>query len=375
MITMLNLLTGAAALVIVALGTVSAAHAKPVTDCPLAMVPYSLDTPLFDVLIDKRARNMVADAGILAKLPPMLVREEVPSFATIVSLRQVSRIFKHDAPATERLGIELARLPLSSANAVGRCARYAPDSPTPLTVASGRPAMLVFEHSTGFRDATSVEAAQAALRTMAERRGWAFAFTSNPGDITAANLRQFKAVFWNNVSGDVLTLRQRSALRTWVEGGGGFAAIHGSGGDPLYLWDWYADTLIGARFTGHVDEHQTARIIVDDDASPVTRGISRDWSMLEEWYSFEKSPRGPGTNVLLRLDEASYNPTSAMGDLRMGDHPVAWTRCVGRGRSFYSAIGHRPESYSNPDHVRFLEQAIFWTMGLVPSECGKPITK
>lgn len=375
MIKVLNALAVATAALTLALGTGSAAHAKPVTDCPLAMTPYSLDTPLFDLLIDKRAKQLVADAGILTKLPPMLVREEAPSFATIISLRQVSRFFKLDAATLESLGSELAKLPLSGENIMARCARYAPDSPTPLAVPSGKPAMLVFEHSNGFRDAPSVAAAQAALRAIAERRGWTFVFTSNPGDITPANLRQFKAVFWNNVSGDVLTLGQRSALRSWIEGGGGFTAIHGSGGDPLFVWDWYADTLIGARFTGHVDEHQTARIIVDDGASPITKGISRDWSMLEEWYSFEKSPRGPGTNVLLSLDEASYEPTSAMRDLRMGDHPIAWTRCVGRGRSFYSAIGHRPETYSNPDHVRLLEQAISWTMGLVPSDCGKPLTK
>lgn len=368
-------LAAAIAAFAVAVGTGSPAHAKPVTDCPLAKAPYSLDTPLFDLLIDNRAKQLIADAGILAKLPPMLVREEAPSFATIISLRQVSGFFKLDPATLESMGGELAKLPLGDANIVARCARYAPDSQAPLAVPSGKPAMLVFEHSNGFRDAPSVEAAQAALRAIAERRGWTFVFTSNPGDITPANLRQFRAVFWNNVSGDVLTLGQRSALRSWIEGGGGFTAIHGSGGDPLFVWDWYADTLIGARFTGHVDEHQTARIVVDDDASPITRGISRDWSMLEEWYSFEKSPRGPDTNVLLSLDEASYKPTSAMRDLRMGDHPIAWTRCVGRGRSFYSAIGHRPETYSNPDHVRLLEQAISWTMGLAPSDCGKPRTK
>lgn len=371
----LKALAAATAAALAALGAAPSAQAKAVTDCPLAMTPYSLDTPLFDLLIDGRAKQLIGDAGILAKLPPTLVREEAPSFATIISLRQVTRIFKLDLVAVDGLGKALSALPLTRANAVARCARYAPDSKAPLSVPAGKPALLVFEHSNGFRDAPSVEAAQAALRGIAERKGWTFVFTSNPGDITAANLRRFKGVFWNNVSGDVLTLRQRAALRSWIEAGGGFAAIHGSGGDPLFIWDWYADTLIGARFIGHIDEHQTARIIVDDAASPITRGISRDWSMLEEWYSFEKSPRGPGTHILLTIDETSYKPTSAMRDLKMGDHPVAWTRCVERGRSFYSAIGHRPETYSEPNNVRLLEQAIAWTMGIEPSDCRKEAKK
>ncbi|HEV2597878.1 ThuA domain-containing protein [Sphingopyxis sp.] len=365
----------AAVVAIAGAGAVPAAQAAPVTDCPLATASYSADTPLFDLLIDPRAKHLIDEAGILARLPPMIAREEAPSFATIVSLRQVARIFKVDAAVVDGLGGALAKLPLTRAETVARCARYAPDSRTPLTVPADKPALLVFEHSNGFRDAPSVEAAQAALRAMADRRGWSFVFTSNPGDITKANLRRFKAVFWNNVSGDVLTVRQRAALRSYVEDGGGFAAIHGSGGDPLYLWDWYADRLIGARFIGHVDVHQTARIRIDDQASPITAGVSPDWAMLEEWYSFEKSPRGPETRVLLTIDETSYEPTSGMRDLRMGDHPVAWTRCVGRGRSFYSAIGHRPETYSDANNVRLLEQAIAWTMGLTSSDCGQPAGK
>lgn len=371
----LNILAIAAALVALSLGNAPTAQAKQVTDCPLATTAYSLETPLFDLLIDKRAKQMLADAGVLASLPPALVREEAPSFATIISLRQVTRFFKLDAGAVAGLGEGLAKLPLRASDTAARCARYAPDSKAPIAVPPGKPALLVFEHSTGFRDAPSVEAARAALEAIAARRGWTFFYTSNPGHITADNLRRFKGVFWNNVSGDVLTLGQRAALRSWVEDGGGFAAIHGSGGDPLYLWDWYADTLIGARFTGHVDEHQIARIQVEDSASPITRGLSDDWSMLEEWYSFEKSPRGPGTNVLLSLDEKSYDPSSAMRDLRMGDHPIAWTRCIGQGRSFYSAIGHRPETYSNPDHVRLLDQAIAWALGLTPSNCANARAK
>jgi type 1 glutamine amidotransferase len=42
------------------------------------------------------------------------------------------------------------------------------------------------------------------------------------------------------------------------------------------------------------------------------------------------------------------------------DHPIAWTRCVGKGRAFYSAIGHLPQTYSDATHLRLLEQAVEW---------------
>ena len=56
-------------------------------------------------------------------------------------------------------------------------------------------------------------------------------------------------------------------------------------------------------------------------------------------------------------------------DLRMGDHPIAWSRCVGKGRSFYSAIGHKPESYSDPRHQQLIQDAIRWTAGRGKTLC------
>ena len=66
--------------------------------------------------------------------------------------------------------------------------------------------------------------------------------------------------------------------------------------------------------------------------------------------------------MIATLDESSYKPDGMMEqNLRMGsDHPIAWTRCLGKGRSFYSAIGHRPETYTEPNNAAMLEAAITW---------------
>jgi type 1 glutamine amidotransferase len=61
----------------------------------------------------------------------------------------------------------------------------------------------------------------------------------------------------------------------------------------------------------------------------------------------------------------------------MGDHPIAWTRCVGNGRAFYSAIGHRPEGYAEPHYVALLEQATVWAAGSGETRCnaGKEVAR
>jgi len=55
--------------------------------------------------------------------------------------------------------------------------------------------------------------------------------------------------------------------------------------------------------------------------------------------------------------------------IRMGDHPIAWTQCIGNGRSFYTAIGHRPEGYSEPNTNKLLQQGVAWAAGLGENHC------
>jgi len=270
----------------------------------------------------------------------------------------------------DALASDLAAIQVTTDDSRARCARY-DIQPPQLTMPASRPAMLVFDKSVGFRDGASVDAANALLTRTASNRGWALVLTSNAAVFDASLLQHFDAVVWNNVSGDVLTIPQRSALRNYIESGGGFAGFHGSGGDPLYLWDWYADSLIGARFTGHpmAPQFQDVRLIVEDHKSAITRGLGSGWMLKDEWYSFKESPRARGAHILVTIDEASYNPVDGARDLRMGDHPIAWTRCVGKGRSFYSAIGHRPETYSDAKAAALLEGGIAWAAGLLSSSC------
>jgi type 1 glutamine amidotransferase len=160
----------------------------------------------------------------------------------------------------------------------------------------------------------------------------------------------------------VLSLSQRRAFQSWMENGGAFIAVHGSAGDPAYFWDWYADKLVGARFQGHPmgPQFQDAKVVVDA-SHPVAKGLPAQWTMNDEWYSFRTNPRAVGAKVIATLDESTYSPMGMMNqNLRMGDHPIAWTNCIGKGRMFYSAIGHRPETYSEPNHVKMLEAAIDW---------------
>ena len=234
-------------------------------------------------------------------------------------------------------------------------------------------AILIFSKTNGFREDNAVKACNAALAAIARRRGWSAVLTENGAVFNPPMLRRFKATVWNNTSGDLLTRDQRAAFQDYIESGGGFVGIHGAGGDPRYDWRWYVETLIGAQFKGHPlnPQFQRATIHIEDPNDPSTRALGETWSRVDEWYSFENSPRKNGLHILATLDERTYSPRMVWKDIAMGaDHPIIWEHCVGKGRVFYSALGHAASTYREPLHIAELEGAIAWAAGLEGLGCS-----
>jgi type 1 glutamine amidotransferase len=365
-------MTGLAALLAPA-----AASAAPVIDCPNRDAPYSLESPLIDLLLNDSAKAVIERhlPGAIAKMPPTFASTKAPSFASILTFSKLTGLFGAKDVDLGKVQADLNAIPVTAADRLARCERYDNDRPS-LTLSKGgkgKPRVLLFQKMTGFRDGPSVEAASGMISALAARHGWALAVTDKGGAINPGDLAKFDVVIWNNVSGDVLTLAQRQAFRRWMERGGGFVGMHGTGGDPVYFWDWYADTLLGARFTGHPSDPQFQDATVRIEATPsgIGSNLPAMFTMNEEWYSFEKSARLAGAHVIATLDESTYKQAGRFGtNITMGaDHPIAWTRCLGNGRSFYSAIGHRPENYSDSRQITLVEQAVDWAAGKGKSRC------
>ena len=161
------------------------------------------------------------------------------------------------------------------------------------------------------------------------------------------------AVVFLSSTGDTLDPPGERALRRFVRRGGGWLGIHAAA-DAETGWPYYQDGLLGARFIGH-PAIQRATVVVEDRSHPATARLPRRWTRTDEWYSFRPSPRGR-VHVVASLDERTYDP----GALRTGDHPIAWSRRSGRGRVFYTALGHTTESYAEPAFRRHVLGALAW---------------
>lgn len=240
------------------------------------------------------------------------------------------------------------------------------------------PAVLVFSKTNSFRHVDGIEGGNRALGKIADVKGWGLFASENGAVFNEQDLERFDAVVFLNASGDMLSEDQERAFQSWLEAGGGWIGIHAAGDGSHASWNWYGENLIGADFTAHImgPQFQRAKVIVEAPEHPTAQSLPNTWLHTEEWYSWEKSPRQNGFNIVAILDEESYTPVQKlMGnerDLRMGDHPVVWTNCVGQGRAVYSALGHTSEAFDTPEHQQLLENALSWTMGLTEAGCSFP---
>ena len=198
--------------------------------------------------------------------------------------------------------------------------------------------MLTYTRTTGYRH-DSIPAGVGALRNLGRQHHFEVVATEDPAAFRPGELASFRVVTFLSTSGTVLDDEGRAALEAFVGDGGGFVGIHAA---ATTEYDWpYFGTLVGARFDGH-PEVQPGRVLVEDPTHPATEHLPPVWEHTDEWYNFRSNPR-PDVHVLLTADETSYT-----GGTMGTDHPLAWCHTTCGGASFYTALGHTDESYSDP---------------------------
>jgi type 1 glutamine amidotransferase len=210
--------------------------------------------------------------------------------------------------------------------------------------------VLVFSRTTGFRHA-SIPAGIAAVRELGAADGFTVTATEDPAAVTPAGLAGYRAVVFLSTTGDVLDPAGRAALEAYVRGGGGFVGVH-SAADTEYGWPFYGE-LVGARFASHP---AVQPVTVRFRPGALTAGLPATWRVTDEPYNFRGRPAG--VRVLATLDESTYS-----GGTMGADHPIAWTSEVGRGRSFYTGLGHPDAIYADPVFRRLLAAGIRYAAG------------
>lgn len=158
-----------------------------------------------------------------------------------------------------------------------------------------------------------------------------------------------------------LSDQQDENFKKFIRNGGGFVGIHATSANKDQEL-WYQQ-LVGRVFTDHPEE-QTAVMHVLDNSHPSTMHLNSKWIWTDEWYSYAE-PLTEGQTVLLTVDENTYDPDRTWGDnnrfTAMGEfHPIAWYQEFDGGRSFYTTLGHLPQSYRDPQFLAHIYGGIYW---------------
>jgi uncharacterized protein (TIGR03437 family) len=231
------------------------------------------------------------------------------------------------------------------------------------------PRILYVTATYGFRHSESIDASVTLFQQLAqETDAFEIDHTEDVSLLTAANLRAYDAVYFFTSGELPLSDQQKADLLDFVRQGKGFGGSH-SATDCNYTWPEYGD-LIGGYFDGH-PWVQEASVDVEDPQNPLVAHASPSFRFTEEFYQFRAFSRDR-VRVLLTLDTHSVDVSAPGVDRTDGDFALAWIRNYGKGRVFYSAFGHFPESFTEEPIRTMLLQALLWLTGQIEEVDATP---
>ena len=180
----------------------------------------------------------------------------------------------------------------------------------------------------------------------------------------AKNLDYFDAIIFASTTSELeMDDSQKADMLSFIkEDGKGFVGIHAAL-DTNYKWPEYGE-MIGGYFDQHPWMTFQAPIVKEDPDFPAVRHFPKAFVKFDEIYQPKLWSRDK-VNVLLSLDpdklDYNNNPRVHRAD---HDFPVAWSKMYGKGRVFYSTLGHTEEAWDDPDVRTMYFEAVRWALGM-----------
>lgn len=199
-----------------------------------------------------------------------------------------------------------------------------------------------------------------AMRALADRHNFQVDRHQDAEPLNDELLANYDVIIMLSTTGDIFNEEEQAAFQRFIQAGNGFVGIHAAS-DTEYEWEWYTQ-LVGRMFRIH-PLIQTAMIEVENPSFPGLEQWPKRMMWTDEWYEFDEEKVG-GLNYLLTVDEKTFEPAANWGRVAgdgMGDfHPIAWYHEFDGGRSFYTALGHMPEVYSEKAFLDHVYGGIYW---------------
>jgi type 1 glutamine amidotransferase len=186
-------------------------------------------------------------------------------------------------------------------------------------------------------------------------------------------IKEFDAVFLNNVCGMIWNDPEvRAGVLRYVREGGGMGGHHAVTFANL---NWPEFTVMMGGWAGaHHIENQVIK--VEDTNSPLTKMFeSANFEHVDEYYHFPpySNYSRQRQHILLSLDVEKSDMATAgrmCPECTRPDHDyaLAWIANYGKGRTYFTPLGHMPDFYANPSWARHLLAGIQYLLGDVDAD-------
>ena len=175
------------------------------------------------------------------------------------------------------------------------------------------------------------------------------------------------AIFFLGHREIVLDAQGKSDLLWFIhDAGKGFVAAHTGTTAFMLSWPEFGE-MLGGKFDEHPWGTIEAPVIVTDLNFPGMKQFGPVFNIKEEFYQ-SKDFSAAKSRVLMRLDTSKLDNTRRGVQAADYPYPLVWARNYGKGHVFYSAFGHAPSTWDNPQLQEMYLGAIKWALGLVTAD-------
>jgi type 1 glutamine amidotransferase len=242
-----------------------------------------------------------------------------------------------------------------------------------------------FEHSVVRREGDQLSHSEKVLTEMGRRAGFDVECTKD-GAVFDGDLDQYDAIAFYT-SGDLtkpnkqntppMTPQGKQNLLDAVAAGKGFVAFHaatdsfhspGPRNEIQTEVDPYI-AMLGGEFLTHGAQQEASLFISSRFPGAGNLGCAEGLSFTEEWYASKNFAKD--LHVIL-VQETQYMKDDCY---QRPDFPCTWARTHGKGRVYYTSLGHREDVWTNPFFQTIVLGGFAWTLGNVDYDVKPNIDK
>lgn len=172
--------------------------------------------------------------------------------------------------------------------------------------------------------------------------------------MTVSALKNYDGVLFASTTGE-LPLPDKEGFLNWIKTGKAFIGIHAAT-DTFHNYFPFIE-MIGGEFLAHGPQLKV-NLLVDDAGHPATKDIAGNYEIFDEIYIFKNFNRNK-VHTLLSLDK-NPNKNDKENFEKGGYYPIAWCHKYGKGKVFYTALGHRDDVLQSDMFKKHLLGGIKW---------------